>query len=1432
MKKVLILIGILFLSSLTLTMAQNPITDVNFDATVPAPSGTIKIGEVLLINVVFDRTVYVSGNPILYLNTTNPGIYAAYSSGSGSTTLTFRYMVQSGDYSAILDYVATNSLNPNGGSITETGGIDVDLTLPATGTLPGYISLEVDAQSPSVSSVTSSTVDGIYSANTATNTISIQVNFSENVTIIDQGTGLAPTGAQVPVLNLETGSTDQNAKWVGAGATDDIQNFTYTIVTGDTTSALNYKGTYSLSLPSGVTIKDAAGNNAVLTLPATSDVNSLVSSGATIRDIEIDGITPVITNLTSSFSNGSYKSGDGPIEITATFSEPVSTTGTVTLNLNSGGTASYTGALTNQNEVTFSYTIGGAGEDAADLDAVDLDLSSGTLTDARLNPIVTTDLPTGTQSGSLARSKNIVIDNTTVNLLSISSTTTAGNYKIGDKIYITATFDEVVYVTNQPRIKMNSGASAYANYSSGTGSKTLRFIYIVQESDTANMLDYEINTTAIDLNTTGTILDKAGNGFSEASLSPATPGTDGIYNTSTAATEIAIDGIKPQVKSVSGTSTYNPANAGDDVTIKVVFDQIVTVSATSLKLQLETGRNDRYATYTSGTGSNSLLFTYTVVAGDETNPLEVKKADSFSGGSILDTDGNTATIDLLTTTSGTTLANSTILVDAITPVVTKITSTNSNGSYKYDAVTPANNDIYITVTFDDVVNVVAGATLPRLNLATGTAGAYAEYDNIGTGTNTLEFKYSIQNTDDTGTDDLDYLPVDATDPVNPIYALSIGTSTIKDGNGNSVADANGYIVIPEPGFSGSLGRNKNIILDNTAPKVDDPTTVGVVDGITCSSANATYKIGDRIYIKVQFDENVFVTGKPRIQLNSTTAASTAYAYYYSGSGRNILTFLYKVQEGEEQTTALDIDPTATNIDLNSGDITDKAKNSINIALPVPGTDVTIVNSSTIKIDGIRPSYQSIVGATSNASTTVNKDDVVTITLTYDENVQVTGTPRILLETGRRDKYAIYNGNANGTGTTVEFEYTVEEGDETAALDLKRTVISAGYVQDVNGNNALSSLGTYTSGDLKTSGASTILVDAIQPTVVKVTSSSSNGYYKQGENITIQVVFSENLTNTTDLSGVTLLLNTGVTLTGASLNGLNPKILEFTYTVGANEENSDLNYTTVNDLTDGALSIQDENGNTAIITLPPLTSSGSLARNKNIYVDSKVPGVTPTISSANVAGNYYVNQNIFIKLTFSENVKVKGRPYITLNSNGTVPAVAYYYSGSGSDVLQFKYTIETDNYTAATTLNVSGANSLIVDNASGVYISDYAGNYPASYTLSTTELSGLSFTINNSASKKSAELSITDIKDNEAQHNLNMSVYPNPVTGDEITLYFNPEWANNSAEIRVFSLQGRIVASQKLILSDKVVIDQKLEPGTYILNLLKDNQSFNKRVVVE
>lgn len=102
----------------------------------PLANGTYTVGQVIPVTVTFSEPVTVTGTPQLTLSTGSPTTTAVdYTSGSGSTVLTFDYTVAAGNSSADLAYASTSSLANNGGStIRDAMTNDATLTLADPGT--------------------------------------------------------------------------------------------------------------------------------------------------------------------------------------------------------------------------------------------------------------------------------------------------------------------------------------------------------------------------------------------------------------------------------------------------------------------------------------------------------------------------------------------------------------------------------------------------------------------------------------------------------------------------------------------------------------------------------------------------------------------------------------------------------------------------------------------------------------------------------------------------------------------------------------------------------------------------------------------------------------------------------------------------------------------------------------------------------------------------------------------------------------------------------------------------------------------------------------------------------------------------------------------------------------------------------------------------
>jgi uncharacterized repeat protein (TIGR01451 family) len=114
--------------NLTVDTVGPTVTDV---ATPAAPGSTFHVGESLNVVITFGESVFVTGTPRLALNDTAS---VKYSSGSGTTALTFVYTVAPGQNTTDLDYASTAALTLNGGTINDAAGNAAVRTLPAIGT--------------------------------------------------------------------------------------------------------------------------------------------------------------------------------------------------------------------------------------------------------------------------------------------------------------------------------------------------------------------------------------------------------------------------------------------------------------------------------------------------------------------------------------------------------------------------------------------------------------------------------------------------------------------------------------------------------------------------------------------------------------------------------------------------------------------------------------------------------------------------------------------------------------------------------------------------------------------------------------------------------------------------------------------------------------------------------------------------------------------------------------------------------------------------------------------------------------------------------------------------------------------------------------------------------------------------------------------------
>lgn len=818
-----------------LTVVDTTAPAVNSVA-VPA-NGTYTEGQNLDFVVTFNEAVTVNtagGTPTLALTIGTTTANATYVSGSGTSALTFGYSVQDGDEDT--DGIALGTaLALQGGTIRDAAGNNAVLTLNSVASTAGVL---VDAASAKVNSVTAP-ANGTYVAG---QNLDFTVTYSEAVTV--------NTAAGIPSIPLSIGSSSANATYVSGSGTSNLL-FRYPVQTGDDDAdGITVGAAIALN---GGTIKDGGGDDAKLPLHGVGSTSSVL----------VDAAAPAI-NTVAVPANGEYRAGQN-LDFTVTFSEAVTVNtagGTPTLSLTLGSAtadASYVSG-SGSTALTFRYTVqtGDSDSDGITVGA-SIALNGGTIRDTAGNDANLT-------LNGVGNTAEVLVD-TTAPVVNSVTVPADGTYITGQHLDFIVNASEAITVSTAggtPYISLTVGGSTvHAAYVSGSGTGSLLFRYSVQNG----LLDGDGISVGTNIVPNGGFLrDGAGNDIVQT--------LNGVGATA----NVFVDAIAPQVTSVTvpPDATY-VALQHLDFTVNVSEQVTVDTAGGTPAIVVTIGSTPVQALYVAGSGTNALLFRYTVQTGNQdADGIELGSTIITNGGPLKDAAGN----DIIGTLNG---AGSTanILVDATDPQVTSVT-------VPVDKVYDATENLEFTLHFTESVAVNTAAGTPSLSLTIGGATKQASYVS-GTGTNDLLFRYTVQ----TGDNDTDGITLGAN--------INANGGTIKDAAGNNAAL-----------LMNGVGSTANVKVDSTVPEVTEVTV----------PADGAYRAGQHLNFTVAFSENVEVNttgGTPYISL--TIGGTTVNAPFVSGSGTTQLLFRYTVQAGDEDPNG--IVPGAA-IVLNGGTIKDAA----------------------------------------------------------------------------------------------------------------------------------------------------------------------------------------------------------------------------------------------------------------------------------------------------------------------------------------------------------------------------------------------------------------------------------------------------------------------------------------------------------------------------
>ncbi|SKB48751.1 gliding motility-associated C-terminal domain-containing protein [Sphingobacterium nematocida] len=579
---------------------------------------------------------------------------------------------------------------------------------------------------------------------------------------------------------------------------------------------------------------------------------------------------------------------------------------------------------------------------------------------------------------------------------------------------------------------------------------------------------------------------------------------------------------------------------------------------------------------------------------------------------------------------------------------------------------------------------------------------------------------------DTDVDSNTLTAVLVTGPTNGTLTLNANGSFAYTPNANfNGTDSFTYKV-----YDGDLNSNVATVTItvnpvNDAPVVTVPASISVTEDV--ASALTAISFSD---VDAGINPVIVTFSVPTGTLSATsgmgiTVGGTAAMLTLSGSIANINTFI--AASAVTFTTASN----ATNNVLLTVSINDNGNSG--------GTSLTDTKTTTLLVTAVNdapvnsvPGPQSVdQDATLTFSTGNNNLISISDGDAGSSNVQVA-----LTATNGRMTLGSTNGLIflSGSGTSdaiMKFEGTIANINN--ALNGLIFTPTPGY----NGSASLQII-TDDKGNSGSGGAKTdtdnivITVNSINPKVTSVGASTPNGTYKINDVIALTMTFDQTVVVNTGVGIPTLLLETGVIdreATYASGSGSNT--LTFNYTVRAADISADLDYTSTTALSLNGSTIKNIHNDVAILTLPAVGSSNSIAGQRAIVIDGIVPTVTSVAVPTN--GYYLLNQNLDFTIYFSEAVTVDaigGTPRLSLTIGGQT-AYANYLSGSGSPALVFRYTVAAGledhdgvavgalSLNGGTIRDAAGNNAVLtlnsVGNTTGVNVDSNPPVVPANFT---------------------------------------------------------------------------------------------------------------------
>ncbi len=457
--------------------------------------------------------------------------------------------------------------------------------------------------------------------------------------------------------------------------------------------------------------------------------------------------------------------------------------------------------------------------------------------------------------------------------------------------------------------------------------------------------------------------------------------------------EIAFFRNTAPVLGLNSTNANGTYTVGDIITLTVTFSEVVDVTGSPL-LQLETGTTDRFATFTGGSGTDTLTFSYTVELGDSSPDLDALSASALTlnGGTIQDVDGNHAILTLAAPGSPASLA--------------------------------AKKNLVIDTSNAVLLPTISLSLTPSSVLENGASNLVYTFTRTGATTNPLTVNYAINGTATNGSD----------------YGLIGSSVTFAAGSATAT-------VTVDPTGDAVLEPDESVSLTLSA---DPAYLIGTPDAITGTISNddaASFSISDVSIVEGDSGTSLAVftvtlsnavAGGASVSYATADNTASAGSDYIATAG----TLNFTGTAGEQRTVSVTI----------NGDMEVEPNESFFLNLSAPTNGVTLADGQgigTITNDDagnsdpvfvadpaitIRPGQTAtITGATLVANDTDADGDTLTVAQFSTATSQGGSVANTAFDT------FIYTPPADFTGTDT-FSYVISDGaggtaDATLAINV-------------------------------------------------------------------------------------------------------------------------------------------------------------------------------------------------------------------------------------------------------------------------------------------------------------------------------------------------------------------------------------------------------------